>query len=508
MFAWNLARAYYPGQAFTYFIEFGSRNHARYLPEVRAVNHFEMPDSAGYDAQWYAQIAAHPRLADPALDRAVDGLRYRARRILFPGLAWLLAGGDPVGAIDVYSVENVVAWVLLAVLLFRWLPPTSWDHCARWAAVLLSFGLVFSVERALPDGPSLLVIAAAAALAERGRPWLAAGVLAIGGLGKDTNVLAASGLGDGPERRRRWAVQAALVVLPLALWTACLRLWLGPGPAAGERNFAGPFVGLAHKIAEILSRLPAQGHEGLVARYDACVMAGLLAQLLFFGLRWRPDDRWWRIGASYAVLAVFLGNAVWEDYPSAAARVLLPMTLAFNLRVPKGAAWALLLVAGNLGILASADIARPPTRESYRVVGPRALRINPVDRSVVEAVYGPENWWLPERSLREFSRWNAGTATVTLRNPQPFAIAAQVSFKLLSPGRRAVSVSLGAREVWEGDLRAAVVTPVTLAPFELPPGDTVLTFRTDRPAAYPANGDQRRVTFKLKDLQIDLLGRK
>jgi len=58
-------------------------------------------------------------------------------------------------------------------------------------------------------------------------------------------------------------------------------------------------------------------------------------------------------GASYAVLMIFLGDAVWESYPSAAARVLLPMTVAFNILVPRGKWWPILLVVGNLGVLAS-----------------------------------------------------------------------------------------------------------------------------------------------------------
>ncbi len=48
-----------PGLGFTYLIEFSSSEHARYLPEVKAVNHYET-DSPGYDSQWYVQIALRP----------------------------------------------------------------------------------------------------------------------------------------------------------------------------------------------------------------------------------------------------------------------------------------------------------------------------------------------------------------------------------------------------------------------------------------------------------------
>jgi hypothetical protein len=52
------------------------------------------------------------------------------------------------------------------------------------------------------------------------------------------------------------------------------------------------------------------------------------------------------------------------------------------------------------------------------------------------------------------------------------------------------------------------VKHVSLGEINLPPGDTVLLFKSDRPAAYPGNGDLRRLTFSLRDLEIDLLRRK
>src|ERR1700761_7074106 len=64
------SRFYLPGKGFTYLIEFGDREHARYLPELQAVNHYELKDSSGYDAQWYAQIAMHPRLSDPVIQNS------------------------------------------------------------------------------------------------------------------------------------------------------------------------------------------------------------------------------------------------------------------------------------------------------------------------------------------------------------------------------------------------------------------------------------------------------
>ena len=295
---------------------------------------------------------------------------------------------------------------------------------------------------------------------------------------------------------------------PIVVWMYVLNVWVGPGENIGPRNFAAPFAALGRKMEEVVSLYSAGGNARLIARCDAYVLIGTLAQFFFFAFRRRWRDPWWRVGAAYAVLMLFLGDAVWENYPSASARVLLPMTLAFNISVPRGRWWALLLLAGNLGILASADISKPPGRESFVVEGPRDLRINPRDGSVVEAVYGPHNWWTPEKSRWEFWRWNLGEGTVALRNPQPFTLVSVVTFRLRSVERRDVMVELGGKVLWRGTLEPAEVLPVSLGEIDLPPGDTVLTFKSDRPATYPGNGDLRRLVFSLRHLEIDLKGRR
>ncbi len=513
VFAWSVAFFYLPGQGFTYMILFGTKEHARYLPELKAVNHYERDDSPGYDSQWYAQIAMHPNLGDPALRKAVDSLPYRARRILFIWLAWVLGGGDPARALNVYAAQNIVCWFILAALLLRWFPPINWGNCFRWMAVLYSFGLIFSVAGALLDGPALLLTVVAMMLLESGRPWTGAVVMGLCGLGKDTSILCGAALRPPELRRPRtwapWLAQEALVLLPLAAWMVCLRLWLGSGDDVGARNFARPFAGLVNKLQDTLAGLLAGGYPNPeVTRLDLLVFIGLLAQFFFFVLRRRWHEPWWRVGACYAVLMVFLGDAVWENYPSAASRVLLPMTLAFNILVPRKGLWPILLVAGNLGVIGSADLLRPPGRESFVVEGPRALLINPSDRHTVEAVFGPSNWWGPEKSRWEFFRWSLGDSTVAIRNPQPFAILADIKFKLRSVDERGASVTMGGKVVWRAHLRPAEVLPGAIPGVLLKPGDTVLLFQSDRPPAYPGNFDPRRLTFQVRHLEIDLKGKR
>jgi hypothetical protein len=63
------------------------------------------------------------------------------------------------------------------------------------------------------------------------------------------------------------------------------------------------------------------------------------------------------------VMMLCLGTAVWEGFPGAATRVLLPLNLAFNLlahRVRAGLGW---LLAGNLTVFAGLD---PAIHEAVR----------------------------------------------------------------------------------------------------------------------------------------------
>jgi hypothetical protein len=514
LFVWSMAFFYLPGQGFTYLIQYGSRESGRYIPEVKSVDHYEMADSPGYDSQWYSQIAIHPRLKDPVLRKAVDSLPYRARRILFLWTAWVLGAGKPALVMNIYAVQNIVCWFLLAALLFRWFPLVSWGNYLRWAATLFSFGLIFSVRGALLDGPSLLLVAVGIALIETERQWLGALVLGISGLGKDTSVLCGAALRPAELAKPRtwapWIARCALLLLPLAVWMLYLRLSLGHSDDIGARNFARPFAGLMDKLQDVVSSLIAERRYPYVTvtKFDVVVLVGILAQFFFFAFRIRWRDPWWRVGASYAILMVFLGDAVWEHYPSATARVLLPMTLAFNVSVPRGRWWPILLVLGNLGVFASTDLLKPPGRESYVVEGPKELRINPKDHKAVEAVFGPNNWWKPEKSRWDYFRWSMGDSTVAIHNPQPFAIVADVKFKARSTDGRDAIVILGGKVVWQRTLKRAEVKSATLADVVLPPGDTVILFHSDRPPAFPGNDDRRRLTFMVRDLEIDLKGRR
>ena len=409
-------------------------------------------------------------------------------------------------------MQNIVCWFLLAAVLLYWFPPTLWGNFFRWFGVMFSFGLCFSVRGSLVDGPSLLLIAVGMILAERGRSWWAAGVLGLAGLGKETNIIAGATFAPANARDRRgWLraiAQGLLVVAPLAVWMVILKLWLGNGGDAGARNFSLPLVGYFNKWVETWAVFKTDD-AGSIGLWSALMLVALTAQCLFFVLRPRWSEAWWRAGIGYAVLLVVLGDAVWEGYPGAASRVLLPMTLAFNILVPRGRAWWVLLLLGNLTVFFSSETLKPPGRESFRLEGPRALRMVEATGRTVEAIFKEEEWYLPERSRFDYWRWSRGAAEVVLRNPHPFPIQVDIAFDLKSSDERKVSVRAavaGGAVLWAGET-VHTLRGVELNGVRLPPGDTVWRFDTDKAAQFPSNGDPRKVAFSLRNLEIRVVGK-
>ena len=505
LFGFAFSQFYIPGKGFTYLINFGDRQEAVRLSKVRGVDYYVARYSDGYDAQYYAQIAMDPSLHNQALKRAVDSLAYRARRILFAATAYVLGGGEPAQILRMYALQNAVSWLGLGVLLLHWFPPKNWDNFLRWVGIMFSFGVCVSVRYALVDGPSLLLIAFGVYLLERNRPWAATAVLALSGLGKETNLLGAAALAPvGQGCGRAWAralFRGALVAAPLVLWVAYIAYQVGPITALGDRNFGLPFAAYMGKWKEIAGYWPSLSAENLWPLFSVLMMISLTAQFLYFLLRPQWTKAWWRIGASFAVLMVFLGEAVWEGYPGAASRVLLPMQLAFNVLVPKGRWWSVLLVAGNLTLLMAPSVLQPPPGEGYILGGTISLLTTPAGKSVLVEL-SPE-WYGTERSGANYWSWTPGTAAVIVQNPHASPLLVRLRFILTAKSRRTVWLRVNGTEVWQAAVSDDDSVTASLSHLALAPGTNRIEFATDTPPVN-APADLRHFAFCLHNFRIDV----
>ena len=354
MFAIGVTRFHDPESGFTFFIRFGSHLEDRLIPTLRNLPIHVRPDSVGYDGQFYAQLAVDPLLLDPATAEALDQPSYRARRILFSWTAFLLGLGQPLPIVHAYAIQNALFWLLLAMLLLRWFPARDFRSFCLWFACVFAHGVAVSIVRALPDGPSLLLLCLTLLAVERARPGCAAVLTGLAGLAKDSNLIWSAVLLDPRALRARgwhgfWRY-GVVVVAPLALWMT--HLWLmgyTTENMAGVRNFAAPLSGYVTTWSGTVSEI----REGTSPWpwLKALSLIGLTTQAIGLVVLRNRHDAWWRAGIVSCVLMVFLGPAVWEGHPPAATRVLLPMTVAFNALLPNNRWFWPLFVLGNLSVL-------------------------------------------------------------------------------------------------------------------------------------------------------------
>ena len=362
-FLLTVASYYDRATGFTIFLGLPANSHTYELPSVQAVPHAHDPVDGGYDAQFYAQMAVDPLLRDPDIDRAMDKPAYRAHRILLSWTAWALGGGDVAGALHVYAIQNVVAWLLLAWLLTRWFPPGDSRSFVLWAGILLTHGLLTSVRNALTDGPSVLLTATAVLAIERGRPWLAALVAGISGLARETNIFAGtmfiSQLTRTPRSWLKAAAGVILCVLPLVLWLDYLRSIYGDAAFAGGEHITTPLDGLWWKTRSTWAAVMTHGLT-IQTTANTATLLSLAAQcgaLVWCSVQWLKhrvgSPAWLLVAWPFMLLALTAHRVVWDGTPGAITRVVLPLTVAVNVllaRQPRASWW--LIVAVNLSVVA------------------------------------------------------------------------------------------------------------------------------------------------------------
>jgi hypothetical protein len=358
LFLASVARFYHPVYGFTALIGF-PEGPGTELPVLQTLDVYRHPAWASYDGQFYAQLALVPLLRDPAIDAALDLPAYRARRILFSWTAWALGLGRPAWILQAFALQNVLCWLILAVLMTRWLPLDSPRHLALWIACLFTHGLMWSVRFALLDGPSVLLIACAIAAVERGRQLTAATILGVAGLGRETNLLGAVSL-RLPSSRRDWirfAAAIAVIVLPLLIWQDYLRSIYRSTSTVGQDQLDVPIMVYVQTWRVTLARVQTAGVLSL-AGFALAVIVSLTVQAAYLVYRREYRLPWWRVAVAYAVLMLLVHQVVWGGYPGAITRIVLPMVFGFNVLLAREAGWRFWpwFVAGNLHLIPAVTV--------------------------------------------------------------------------------------------------------------------------------------------------------
>lgn len=497
----DVARFHSPRTGFTSLILIGDKLGAS--RGMAGVPHHVYADSWGYDGQAYAQLALNPALADPVLRESVDSLGYRARRMGVPWLAWLAGLGQAEWVLQAYALLNVAAWLLLGWALLHWLPPANWENLVRWFLLMFSVGVLNSVRGALTDLPALAFLVLGLRSWERGNRGFASCHWAFALLSRDTmagNIVPA-GLSwpvSSPGAILRDIGRLLLCFMPFVAWLVAIPLLAGVSPFEGAGNFTWPFLGFIERSQELWGALQASGGMGRPAAHALLGHVGLTAQFVFLLVWRRPEDLVWRAGVGSCILFAFISLPVWEGYPGAAARVLLPMTVAFTILLPRGRWWSWpLLLAGSLGVFAGLRSLEIAPGELASVSG-HASHVRHI--SVVSA----EGWQDPERGRLETWAWTAGTAGLRVRNTSSASVLVRFKGRVSTAWPQQITVKSGSGDAWIFGPVSGKQLEFSSPAFLVSPGEQVFTFFTDSPATPGTAGHPVGRAFSVRDLVLEV----
>src|SRR6187549_714161 len=121
-----VASKFSPQTGFSSLIRFGETWEPKRDARLSNLPIATVPNSNGYDGQFYAQLALDPLLLSPETSAALDVPSYRARRILTPAVASVAGAGDPWRTLQIYALLNVACWLVLAWVLYQSLAVSDW----------------------------------------------------------------------------------------------------------------------------------------------------------------------------------------------------------------------------------------------------------------------------------------------------------------------------------------------------------------------------------------------
>ena len=292
---------------------------------------YRFPQSDGYDGQFYHYIAHDPWF-QRGFDRYIDAPRLRYRRILNPGLAFVLSAGQ-----DRWVDAALVALNLLFIFAGAyWLSRYAQIHGyhAAWGTVfLLAPAVLVSLDRLTADlALTALCVAFALYVSEKRSGELYV-VLLLAPLARETGLLltAACCIVLLFERHSKPAFVFATSAIPALAWYAFVQSHTVPYDSS--RWFTPiPFGGLIDRMIHPVTYAFVPVVKWLAEIFDECSLAGVALAFVF---SFRPSSRFPRPLALAALLTtlsgIALGKPFWGD-AFAFGRVFSPLVVLVALQ--------------------------------------------------------------------------------------------------------------------------------------------------------------------------------
>lgn len=303
------------------------------VPDALASTTYRVQSAKGYDGQYYRLIAHDPFFHENTA-AYLDAPRLRARRILIPILAWVLAGGRQ-GLIDGAYVLVVASFILGGIYWLACTMVQQGRHAAWGFLFLVVPATLVSIDRMTVDVAlgALTALFAFQLLAHRER-WLWF-TLASAVLVRETGVMlpAAAVLAALLRRDFRRAVLWASAALPALAWylyvqynvalapvgarMAAIPRWVVPHLGLGivERALDPPKYGLSAQLETI-----ARGIDGIAL---AATVAAAVMSLV--RLRKTPTAALRAVLCIQVFFMIFMTNKLFWNTPFGYSRPIAPL---------------------------------------------------------------------------------------------------------------------------------------------------------------------------------------
>jgi hypothetical protein len=284
-------------------------------PALAKENIYLFPHSNGYDGQFYHYVA-HDPLFRRGFARYIDGPALRYRRILVPGLVYLMAGGQDRAIDPAFFALNL--FMLFVGVYWSCRYVTHFAHHPMWGLLfLLVPAVLISVDRITVDIALTALCVGFALYLKEERPGHLYVLLLLAPLVRETGWLltAAYCISLLLERRIFRAVVFASCTAPAAAWYAFVHSHTSRSGVEGW--FAPvPLAGLLDRVIHPVTYpfLPAVRWTAVVL--DECALAAVM--LAFVVSFWPPKAKFpvaIRVATILmSVMGIYLGSAaVWSD---------------------------------------------------------------------------------------------------------------------------------------------------------------------------------------------------
>jgi len=271
-------------------------------PALVPPNLHVIPNSTGYDGQFYYRYALEPFTRDKeGFGIDVGSPRYRQQRIMYPLLGWALSFGEPLLA--VYSL----IWVnFLGLVIMGYLGGLYAQQAARHAFWGLAFalypGFLYTLSRDLVEIAEAVFLLAGLVLLERNRTAVSSTFLSLAILAKETALLSAVAL---LSERKKWAV----AILPIAVyggWQLFMNWWWGYLlDSSTGKNIGLPIIGIVRGY-----QIGYEGERWIIT----ALFLGTFLLLVLSGLRQSTAQRHIKVAwGLYLLLTLTLTRMVWVE---------------------------------------------------------------------------------------------------------------------------------------------------------------------------------------------------